>query len=77
MQITLLVFGILNDILPPQTIVLPLGADTHQLQQLLHERYPDLEKYQYGLAKNQQLIHQDQPINEGDEIALLPPFSGG
>ena len=29
------------------------------------------------IAVNQKLVMPDQPVLEGDELAFLPPFSGG
>ena len=30
-----------------------------------------------SIAVNQQLVHADQPLKAGDELAFLPPFTGG
>ena len=29
------------------------------------------------IAVNQRLVDADQPLNAGDELAFLPPFTGG
>lgn len=29
------------------------------------------------VAVNQELVRADQPLREGDELAFLPPFTGG
>jgi|TARA_B100002051_G_scaffold196113_1_gene186001 molybdopterin synthase sulfur carrier subunit len=30
-----------------------------------------------SIAVNQQLVDADQPLKAGDELAFLPPFTGG
>jgi len=30
-----------------------------------------------SISVNDQIVGEDYPLNEGDEIALLPPVSGG
>lgn len=30
-----------------------------------------------SIAVNQQLVSADQPLKAGDELAFLPPFTGG
>jgi molybdopterin converting factor subunit 1 len=46
------------------------------IEQLNHER-PMLAKQPYQVAVNQSLVKSNPQLNEGDEIALLPPFAGG
>lgn len=31
----------------------------------------------FKLALNQQLLHAPAPVNDGDEVAILPPVTGG
>ena len=45
------------------------------LKDLVPESVPVLEITR--LAINQELVALDQPIKKDDELALLPPFSGG
>nr|VFK47236.1 MAG: molybdopterin synthase catalytic subunit/molybdopterin synthase sulfur carrier subunit [Candidatus Kentron sp. TC]VFK51937.1 MAG: molybdopterin synthase catalytic subunit/molybdopterin synthase sulfur carrier subunit [Candidatus Kentron sp. TC]VFK62578.1 MAG: molybdopterin synthase catalytic subunit/molybdopterin synthase sulfur carrier subunit [Candidatus Kentron sp. TC] len=51
-------------------------------KELLHgffEQYPELGKLRTvtRVAVNQSFCHRDSPVNTGDEIALIPPVSGG
>ncbi len=79
MKINILVFGSLADV--TGTSALHIQAEgitsTGTLQQYLQTNYPGLQHKSYQLAVNQQLAIAGQALNEGDEIALLPPFSGG
>ncbi len=42
----------------------------------LFEKYPDLNKTDFQVAQNQQIVNKNSTISD-NEIALLPPFSGG
>ena len=53
-------------------------ATTGDLQKMLLEKFPLLKTQNYTLAVNEQVVnHGLHPLAAGDEIALLPPFSGG
>lgn len=47
------------------------------LKLMLEERWPDLVGRTYSIAVNKHLASDNTEIKEGDEIALMPPFSGG
>ena len=46
---------------------------------VLEARWPSLERYRgrYRLALNQEFVDEDALLRPGDELALLPPVSGG
>lgn len=46
------------------------------LKQFLEKKYTGLEKLSYQITQNRKIV-TDAELNEEDEIALLPPFSGG
>ena len=48
-----------------------------ELKEYLYERYPLLEDHSFVLALDHQIIKTEQELQDGAEIALLPPFSGG
>ncbi len=51
--------------------------DVTALQTILHEKFPNLEGKKFAIAVNRKIITGEQPIADGDEIALMPPYSGG
>lgn len=58
------------------------GGSTAELLAHLRERGPEWEEALrpgkvFKLALNQQLLHGDAPLKPGDEIAILPPVTGG
>jgi molybdopterin synthase catalytic subunit len=55
---------------------LPAGSNVAAAKALLEAQYP--LQLSGGLAAvNEQLAQPDQPLREGDELAFLPPVSGG
>ena len=80
MKITVLGFGIAKEIFGSSEIHLEVNdvLDVRRLRVLLEEKYPPLAKLRsYMLAINEEYAEDRQIINSGDEIALIPPVSGG
>jgi molybdopterin converting factor subunit 1 len=61
------------------TVTLPEGATVADLRAELAEAYPALAPLlpNSGVAVNQELAEPDAPLRPGDEVALIPPVSGG
>ena len=58
---------------------LDVGCDTMRLLEILGERYPGLERLlpRCALAHNGEYVRGVQLLAGGDEVALIPPVSGG
>lgn len=80
MKITVLGFGIAKEIFGSSEIYLEVSdvLDVRELRVLLEKKYPPLTKLKsYMLAINEEYADDTQIINSGNEIALIPPVSGG
>jgi MoaE-MoaD fusion protein len=81
MRVRLLTFGILKDLLPETTGHLDLspGATVGDLLQVCRTSSTANEKIWSSLAVavNREYATTAQILNEDDEVALLPPVSGG
>ncbi len=66
---------------PELSVGLASGGRVKDLIGLLDAQYPEIgeliHKKKVLVAVNQAIAHEDTEINEGDEVALLPPFAGG
>ncbi|MCB0678920.1 MAG: molybdopterin converting factor subunit 1 [Saprospiraceae bacterium] len=80
MQLTILAFGIAKDILGRRELQLEVPDDTtvRDLKDRLLERYPEFSRLvSLAIAVNSEYSAEDVLLQERDEIALIPPVSGG
>lgn len=56
---------------------LPSGAHVGDLVEVLAERLPALRTTRGLIAVNHEYVSGDAILEEGDEVALIPPVSGG
>jgi molybdopterin converting factor subunit 1 len=76
-----LAFGIAKDIFSNSIIDVDLTDGTttiDKLKILLEEKYPRLNQLgSYMVAVNNEYASANDLIKEGDEVAIIPPVSGG
>jgi MoaE-MoaD fusion protein len=81
MRVQVLFFGMLKDIVGRSTDALELreGATVADLLTHYEARIPKLQAFlpAIALSVNQHYASPDEPLHANDEIALLPPVSGG
>jgi molybdopterin converting factor subunit 1 len=80
MKIKLLAFGIAGEIVGSSSSVveIPDDADIHFFRQYLSEKYPALATVlEYAIAVNRSYVQDNISLKENDEIAIIPPVSGG
>ena len=77
-------FAVLREIIGKEQITLQLprkeeGITVADLRIKILELYPEIsaQKIPVGIAVNAKMVHDKSIINDFDEIALLPPISGG
>ena len=83
-MITVKLFGMTKSLADNQSS-LTLALGKHQsvknVVELVNKRYPKIGELIYKkkilVSVNQEIAHEDTKVQDGDEIALLPPFAGG
>ena len=72
-------FGRLQDLTQcaQSPIDLPEPCTVATLLEQVQKDYPPLAEAAFQVAVNRRLASTNQVIEAGDEVALLPPFSGG
>jgi molybdopterin synthase catalytic subunit len=58
-------------------VELPDGGTVGDLKALLAQRAPDLQRLRVASAVNQEYASDATRLRSGDEVALIPPISGG
>ncbi len=77
MKTTILFFGMLAEATGIDKTEIKNVNDSDTLIDYLKKQYPLLKNKTYRVAVNKKLITGKEVLNEGDTIALLPPFAGG
>lgn len=81
MKITVLLFASLKDIVGKGQLEIEVDekCSVESLSKKLYELYPKVESYDSSvrIALNQEFVENDIELKDGDEVAYLPPVSGG
>ena len=72
-----LLFGSLAEIVGTDEVTLEGMSTTEELIRLFNQKYPQLASQIYRLAVNRKFVCGNISLISSDEIALMPPFSGG
>jgi len=83
-MITVRLFGMTKSLADNQsslTLALGKNQSVKNVVELVNKRYPKIGELIYQkkilVSVNQEIAHDDTKVQEGDEVALLPPFAGG
>lgn len=81
MNVKVLFFGMLRDLTGAREELIRLeeGARLEDLWRNYEARFPRLRELDgvLAVAVNQEIAGRTQPLQDGDEVALMPPVSGG
>jgi len=80
MKFKILAFGIARDIMNGSSVLVETGTikNAGELKNVLEERYPRLRDLKsFMIAVNDEYADTSTLLSENDEIAVIPPVSGG
>ncbi len=80
MKITVLLFGIIRDLIGENTLKFDLDKEISigQLKQDLLKKYNNLQQYSnFSIAVNEEYVDLNYVLQPNDVVALIPPVSGG
>ena len=82
-MITVRLFGMTKSLADNQsslTLALGKNQSVKNVIELVNKRYPKIGELIYQkkilVSVNEEIAHDDTKVQEGDEVALLPPFAG-
>jgi molybdopterin converting factor small subunit len=71
-------FGMIVEKTQCENEVLELQTNSMKsFQAQLVQRFPGLEQLEYQVSLNHRISQGMEELQDGDEVALLPPFAGG
>ena len=81
MNVRVKLFAVARDIVGREETILslPENSTTSSAVQLIVQQYPKLEQWRKYLriAVNWEYVSTDQALHNNDEVAVIPPVSGG
>ncbi|WP_298547829.1 MoaD/ThiS family protein [uncultured Aquimarina sp.] len=79
MELKVLYFGMIAEVTGcnEEIILLESNSNVDQLENLLKDKYQNLQHLSFKVAIDKEISANDTLLNPNNEIALLPPFSGG
>ena len=80
-RVKVLFFGRLKDVIghAEESLDFAEASTIEQIFAVYSQRVPELAKYRSSVvaSRNQEFAAWDTPLHSGDEVAFLPPVSGG
>ncbi|HWI94262.1 MAG TPA: MoaD/ThiS family protein [Flavisolibacter sp.] len=79
MRVNVLAFGIAKEIFGANHFVIEFdGSNVEGLKMSLEQQFPLLKQLShYMFAVNREYATDQTQVNTGDEVAIIPPVSGG
>ncbi len=77
MEIKVLAFGKIADIIGSSELKLENFHSSDELVNYLQTQFPKLKETKFVIAIDKKIISMNSSLTGKQEIALLPPFSGG
>ncbi len=79
MKVTISFFGQSHEIMGESQIEREIkeGADVSSLVAELQSQFKDLFALQFRVAVNADYVENTHILHDGDEVAIIPPISGG
>jgi sulfur-carrier protein len=77
MKVKVLFFGVLAEISGTECKHYADVVSLGDLKLRIIDDFPEIVHYSYRISLNNELIDNDPLLNDGDELALMPPFAGG
>ncbi len=77
MEVKVLFFGVLAEITGTNCKHYREVSSISDLKLRIQDDFPEVVHYNFRISLNNEIINNDPRLNDGDEVALMPPFAGG
>jgi molybdopterin converting factor small subunit len=77
MEVTVMYSGILAEKAGKSKESFSGVKSLNEIRKMLAGRYDGFSELHYVIALNGVIVHEDARVEEGDQVALIPPIPGG
>lgn len=77
MEVKVFFFGVLAEVTATNFKHYLNVKSIGDLKLRIQDDFPEIVHYDFRISLNNEIIDSDLLLNEGDEVALMPPFAGG
>jgi len=77
MEVKVLFFGVLVEVTGTSSKHYREVKSMGDLKLRIQDDFPEIVHYNFRISLNNEIINSDPKLNDGDEVALMPPFAGG
>jgi sulfur-carrier protein len=77
MKVKVLFFGVLAQVTGTNLKHYQDVKSIGDLMLRIQDDFPEVVHYNYRISLNSEIVDNEPSLNDGDEVALLPPFAGG
>jgi sulfur-carrier protein len=77
MEVKVLFFGVLTEVAGTGIKHYLNVKSIEELKLRIKDDFPEIANYNFRISLNNEIINNDRELNNGDEIAMMPPFAGG
>jgi len=77
MEVNVLFFGVLVEITGTNCKHYREVKSISDLKLRISDDFPEIVHYNFIVSINNKIINNNPDLNDGDEVALMPPFAGG
>jgi len=77
MKVKVRLFGIFSERADTSKLLIENVSTKDELMDRIWAKYPDCKEMTHIVSVNQEIVNEDITLQDGDEVALMPPFAGG